>query len=233
MKPGFSKPSAVCRRGPGSQPASRRAFTLIELLVVVAILGILASLLMPAVSRAKGRALASHCLNNLKQIGLATVLYLQDNNGEVLIDAPLSTNATWGSILSTNQNLKPFDVFVCPSYAPRRFTSWLLIYGVQQDPEPQYTATEADLNVVLKADRVPNPSDYLHVADTTSRGKQGVGAQQYYYFRRQSEKEVHARHDLKANGLFLDGHVEGCHRQRLEGLGIRALFSKDTVPGYF
>jgi prepilin-type N-terminal cleavage/methylation domain-containing protein len=53
-------------------------FTLVELLVVVAIIAILASLLLPAVSRAKGAALSAECKGNLRDIGLATRIYVDD-----------------------------------------------------------------------------------------------------------------------------------------------------------
>ena len=62
---------------------SRKGFTLIELLVVIAIIAILAAILFPVFGMAKERARQVHCLNNLKQLSNAVVLYANDNNGTV------------------------------------------------------------------------------------------------------------------------------------------------------
>ncbi len=72
-------------------PYRSSGFTLIELLVVIAIIGILAGLLLPTLAGAKARAHATHCLGNLRQIGLALRMYAEDHGGRL---PQVTTNVT-------------------------------------------------------------------------------------------------------------------------------------------
>ncbi|MCM8532277.1 MAG: type II secretion system GspH family protein [Lentisphaeraceae bacterium] len=86
---------------------SRNKFTLIELLVVVAIIGILCTLLMPSLGRARAAAKRAVCMSNQKQIGIAFMSYTGSNNGQ--LPSPLSGSYTWDDLLA------PYDGRSIPS----------------------------------------------------------------------------------------------------------------------
>jgi prepilin-type N-terminal cleavage/methylation domain-containing protein len=132
----------------GQPRATLFAFTLIELLVVIAIIAILAALLLPALASAKAKAASVTCLNNLRQMGMAGIMYGADNNDRMAFD-----NGDSGNV-----NLGP---------------GWLytIINGMVPNPydDPRWQSNSVSAHATgLWFQYVPNPQSYYCPVDIKS-----------------------------------------------------------------
>ena len=101
-------------------------FTLVELLVVIAIIAILAALLLPVLASAKEKGKRAQCMNNMKQIGVSSLVYVGDNNDKFM---PAAVNSSWGK-----QNPIEMDETILASSADLGFSSNSVVNGSSVSP---------------------------------------------------------------------------------------------------
>ncbi|MFN7141393.1 MAG: DUF1559 domain-containing protein [Limisphaerales bacterium] len=153
-----------CR--PPLEPNKRQGFTLIELLVVIGIIGILAGLLLPSLSRAKERARSTNCISNLKQMGVALVMYTDDHRfyppgrQAGVTQWELCLGSYLGKQASSLTPEARANLFICPS-ASERISGVVLNYSANPNVCKEIAAGAAPVS----ASSVRRTSETIIAAD--------------------------------------------------------------------
>ena len=182
-----------------------------ELLVVIAIIAILAALLLPALSKAKSRALSAQCLGHLRQIYQGAVLYTDENDHRLpfaWVDDPDPTENNFYALLAPEILGQQFNfngdddfeagVYVCPA---RRFepdaanNTFQISYGMNA-----FNAVNFPLPATHKESAVKSPAQTFYVGDI-------VSSYNHPPVEMLTGDQISYRHGQRANFLFFDGHV--------------------------
>jgi prepilin-type N-terminal cleavage/methylation domain-containing protein/prepilin-type processing-associated H-X9-DG protein len=213
-----------------NRPQRRRhgAFTLIELLVVIAIIAILASMLLPALGRGKEAARKTKCASNLHNMGLAMLMYADDNNGAI----PRGNDPLWWQVLTptlggtTRSDYGKVQIYTCPSFPDKRQLICFVVNAWTFSSPADKVGSE--VVGLTRMNKLQRPTDTIYFADNengswrpiiTALGSSGsielndVWSPSHLPYAAggktlNSERRVaRARHGNGPNLMFYDGHA--------------------------
>jgi len=207
----------------------KKNFTLIELLVVIAIIAILASMLLPALNKARDQAKAANCVSNLKQLGTSLAMYTGEN-GDFLPPQEVSNVVgklqPWTTLIAVEQGLSG-KVFACPAlsndnYQIAKMTTkdWLSAWNDNGGNYNGPRYVHYGLNRLIgrtdslgsrgKITRAASPSKLLLLADTycNSRKTDGFNLVWSQFQSSGDCGQIDGRHNFRSNVAYADSHVK-------------------------
>jgi prepilin-type N-terminal cleavage/methylation domain-containing protein/prepilin-type processing-associated H-X9-DG protein len=241
---------SLCHRHRSSARPAARAFTLIELLVVIAIIAILAAILFPVFAKVREKARQISCLNNMRQLGLATQQYTQDND-ELLPSAtygPNGANLTGGWLyytanLSAAPATKTFlpdqgsiysyikskQVFICPddSAGSASGNSYAINSCVENDPPTGVKGYRTGKALAF----FDSPAAIMLFSEEDAGfGSTNDGFLGLSFTATPHHDTISARHTGGVNITFIDGHAKWYRNEQIHPLGLQSGIVNE-IPG--